>query len=138
MNEIKSACLWKLHRIMRSSEMNEGQNDAGKVVLLLTTFPDKETARQIGTIWIESQLAACVNILPGVESIYRWKGGTERSEEVQVIVKTVCSRLPKLEASLRELHPYELPEVLVLFPESGSEEFFAWIRSETMVDKSES
>lgn len=119
--------------------MIERQNGTGEeVVICLTTFPDSEKAGQIGTIWVESQLAACVNLLPGTESIYRWEGKTERSQEVLAIVKTTRARLPELESSLRELHPYDLPEFLVLPPESGCGAYLAWVRRETTLDKSPS
>lgn len=108
--------------------MIERQNGTdGEVVICLTTFPDSEKAGQIGTIWVESQLAACVNLLPGAESIYRWAGKTERSAEFLAIVKTTRGRLAALEASLRELHPYELPEFLILSPEGGSSEYLRWV-----------
>ena len=112
--------------------MIERQNGTDEeVVICLTTFPDSEKARQIGTVWVESQLAACLNLLPGVESIYRWEGKTERSTEVLAIVKTTRGRLPELEASLHELHPYELPEFLILTLDGGSSEYLAWVRQGT-------
>ena len=108
--------------------MIERQNGTDEeVVICLTTFPDSEKARQIGTVWVESQLAACLNLLPGVESIYRWEGKTERSTEVLAIVKTTRGRLPELEASLHELHPYELPECIVLEPRQVESRYAAWI-----------
>lgn len=121
---------------MREWWMIERQNGSKEeVVIFLTTFPDPEKARQIGTFWVESQLAACVNLLPGVESIYRWQGKTESSAEVLAVVKTTRGRLDELGASLRELHPYELPECLVLSPEGGSADYLAWVRGETTLDK---
>ncbi len=109
--------------------MIERQNGTDtEVVICLTTFPDSEKAGQIGTVWVESQLAACVNLLPGAESIYRWEGKTERSQEVLAVLKTTRGRLPELESSLRELHPYDLPEFLILSPEGGSAEFLQWVR----------
>jgi periplasmic divalent cation tolerance protein len=117
--------------------MIERQNGTdGDVVICLTTFPDSEKARQIGTIWVESQLAACVNLLPGAESIYRWEGNTECSAEVLAIIKTTRARVGDLEASLGELHPYELPEFLILSPEGGSSGYLDWVRGETTLDKS--
>ena len=119
--------------------MIERQNGTeSDVVILLTTFPDLEKARQIGTIWVESQLAACVNLIPGGVSLYRWQGKTEAASEALAVVKTTRGRLSELEASLQDLHPYDLPECLVLSPESGSESYLAWVRNETMLDKSPS
>ncbi len=116
--------------------MIERQNGAEEeVVIVLTTFPNREISGQIGTIWVESQLVACVNLVPGVESIYRWEGRTEVSAEVVALVKTTRGRLPELEASLRSLHPYELPELLVLAPECGLDAYLAWVRGETTLDK---
>ncbi len=116
--------------------MIERQNDTkDDVVMVLATFPNSEVARQIGTHWVESQLAACVNLLPGAESIYRWEGKTEVSAELLALVKTTRRRLPELEASLRDRHPYELPEFLVLAPECGSDAYLAWVRGETTLDK---
>ncbi len=121
---------------MREWGMVERQNGAEEeVVILLTTFPNQEISRQIGTIWVESQLAACVNLMPGAESIYRWQGRTEVSAEVVALVKTTRARLPELESSLRSLHPYELPELLVLAPECGLDAYLAWVRGETTLDK---
>jgi len=108
------------------------------LVMLLTSFPDAEKARQIVTIWVESQLAACVNLLPGVESIYRWEGRTECAAEVLAIVKTTRDRVDAHAASLHELHPYDLPECLLLSPESGSAEYLRWVLGETTLDKSPS
>jgi periplasmic divalent cation tolerance protein len=115
---------------MRCFRMIEKQNGTdGEVVICLTTFPDSEKAGKTGTFWVESQLAACVSLLPGTESIYRWEGTTERSAEVLAIVKTTRGRLGDLEASLREVHPYQLPEFLVLSPESGSSDYLQWVRN---------
>jgi periplasmic divalent cation tolerance protein len=115
--------------------MIERQNGTDEeVVICLTTFPDAEKSRQIGTVWVESQLAACLNLLPGAESIYRWEGRTEASSEVLAIVKTTRGLLPALEASLRELHPYELPEFLIVAPEGGSAEYLKWVRNGAVRD----
>lgn len=115
---------------MRCFRMIERQNGTdGEVVICLTTFPDSGKARETGTFWVESQLAACVSLLPGTESIYRWEGTTQRSAEVLAIVKTTRGRLRDLESSLREVHPYDLPEFLVLPAESGSSDYLQWIRN---------
>lgn len=116
--------------------MQERQNGTeDEVVVGFTSFPDEEIAGQIGTHWVESQLAACVTLLPGARSIYRWEGKTERAAEVLALLKTTRGRLAGLEASLRDLHPYELPEWIVLGSEDGSETFRDWVRRQTTVDK---
>jgi periplasmic divalent cation tolerance protein len=95
--------------------------------VVLCTFPDADTARQIGTFLVETQLAACVNLLPGVESIYRWQGAVETAGEVLVMLKTTAERLPELERELAARHPYETPEIVALRPEAVAERYAAWV-----------
>jgi len=107
----------------------ERQKDTPKsVVLILATFPSAEVARQIGTELVESQLAACVNLLPQIESIYRWQGKVETAEECLAIFKTTHERSDALAAWLRERHPYEVPEILFIPVESGLSDYLAWVR----------
>lgn len=94
-------------------------------MVVLCTFPDIEQARQIGAALVERQVAACVNLLPGVESIYRWEGKIERAGEVLAIIKT--TRYPELELAIRELHSYEVPEVLALPVAAGSVDYLKWV-----------
>ena len=94
-------------------------------VVVLCTFPDIDQARQIGAALVERQVAACVNLFPGVESIYRWEGKTERADEVLGIVKT--TRYADLEAAILELHPYEVPEILALPVAAGSAAYLNWL-----------
>ena len=98
-----------------------------KVLVVLATFPDRESARQIGTVLVEKQLAACVNISPGIESIYLWKEEIQQEEETLVIMKTTAARFGRLEAALREMHPYEVPEILALPVQAGSEAYLHWV-----------
>lgn len=98
-----------------------------KLLLVLVTFPDAEKARQIGTTMIESQLAACVNLVPGVESIYRWEGKIETSQEVLAIFKTTQEAWPAFEQRLKELHPYQVPEIVALAPEQVSAAYAEWV-----------
>lgn len=95
------------------------------VVIVLCTFPDIEQARQIGAALVERQVAACVNLLPGVESIYRWEGKVEQAAEVLGIIKT--TRYAELEVAIRELHPYDVPEVLALPVAAGAENYLRWV-----------
>ncbi len=101
------------------------------VVVVLCTFPDLPQARQIGTVLVEKQLAACVNLVPGVESIFRWEGEISREEEVLAVIKTQAARFGELERELQALHPYDLPEVLGLPVGAGSDAYLEWVRSET-------
>lgn len=96
-----------------------------EVMVVLCTFPDLDQARQIGAALVERQVAACVNLLPGVESIYRWQGRVERAGEVLALFKT--TRYPELEAALRELHPYEVPEILALPVAAGLPAYLEWL-----------
>jgi len=95
-------------------------------VVVLCTFPDLDQARQIGAALVERQVAACVNLLPGVESIYRWEGKVERAGEVLAVIKT--TRYADLEAAIRELHPYEVPEILALPVTAGLPAFLNWMK----------
>jgi periplasmic divalent cation tolerance protein len=95
------------------------------VMIVLCTFPDIEQARQIGAALVERQVAACVNLLPGFESIYRWEGKVERASEVLGLIKT--TRYADLEAAIRELHPYEVPEVLALEVTGGLPGYLHWL-----------
>jgi len=122
--------------------MIERQNGTSEdILILITTFADAETARQIGTQLVESQLAACVNVLPGVESIFRWQGEVQLDAEAIALIKTTRGRLVELETWLQTHHPYEVPEILVLTPESGSARYVQWVREsvssggETALDK---
>jgi periplasmic divalent cation tolerance protein len=99
------------------------------VLLVLCTFPDSEQARQIGTVLVEAQLAACVNLLPAVESIYRWQGKVETAAETLAIFKTTAAAFPAFEKTLTELHPYEVPEILALEPAEVAAPYRAWLLS---------
>ena len=98
-----------------------------EIVLVLSTFPSIEKARQIGTLLVEKQLAACVNLVPGVESIYRWQGKIETSAEVLAIFKTTAVRQLELSEALAALHPYEVPEILALKPSAVSPAYARWV-----------
>jgi periplasmic divalent cation tolerance protein len=99
----------------------------GQALVILVTFPDAETARRIVTTLVEERLAACGNLVPGVESIYRWQGAVETASEVLVILKTENSRYEALESRLKELHPYDVPECLALTVAEGSLPYLRWL-----------
>jgi len=101
-----------------------------EVVLVLTTMPDAERAEAFARTLVDERLAACVNVHGPMTSVYRWKGEIEREAERQVVVKTTRGRLAALEARLRSLHPYELPEFLVVAVEDGSAAYLKWVREE--------
>ena len=110
-----------------------GGRAASRAVVVLLTGPTAEALQAIGGSLVEERLAACVNVLPGVKSIYRWEGAVEESDEALAIVKTTVARLPGLEARVGELHPYELPEILAIEPDGGSIAYLNWIRESVTI-----
>ena len=99
------------------------------VRLVFCTFPDLDPARRIGGQVVEERLAACINLLPGVESIYRWKDQVESAGEVLGILKTSSAALPALETRLTNLHPYEVPEVIALDPAAVFGPYARWVQA---------
>ena len=97
------------------------------VVLVLTTLGGDADAPAFARTLVDGRLAACVNILPGVTSVYRWKGAVEQDREQLLVIKTTADRVSALEARVRELHPYELPEFLVVPATGGSPAYLAWV-----------
>lgn len=100
------------------------------ILLVFSTFPDLDKARQTGTMLVDSQLAACVNLCPNIESIYRWKGAVETGNEVLAIFKTTVQAYPALEKRLTEFHPYEVPEIIAMPAEKASEAYARWVMDE--------
>jgi periplasmic divalent cation tolerance protein len=96
-------------------------------VVALSTVASAEDAERLARALVERRLAACVNVVPGLVSIYRWKGGIERDEERLLVVKTQAEKVEELRAVLVALHPYELPELVVLPVETGHPPYLAWI-----------
>ena len=102
--------------------------------LVLCTCPDQATAESLARTIIESSLAACVNLLPGVQSIYRWEGRVELSAEILLLIKTARRCLPELEECIRTNHPYEVPEIIALDITSGYVAYLDWVLSSTLPD----
>jgi periplasmic divalent cation tolerance protein len=100
------------------------------VVIVLTTMPDDHRADELARLLVDERLAACVNVHAPMRSTYRWKGGIESDPERQLAIKTSKERVAALEARLRALHPYELPELIVLEAEAGAA-YAAWVGAET-------
>ena len=99
--------------------------------MVLSTFPSIEEARQIGTLLVEKQLAACVNLVSGVESIYHRQGRIETSAEVLAIFKTTAAKQLELFEALAARHPYETPEILALNPSAVSPAYAGWVAETT-------
>jgi periplasmic divalent cation tolerance protein len=102
------------------------QTPASTVSIVLTTVGADADAAAIARTLIDERLAACVNILPAMTSVYRWQGKVEQDREQQLVIKTASDRVAALQARLRQLHPYELPEFLVL-DATGSDAYLAWV-----------
>ena len=100
---------------------------AEKVLLALSTFPDQETARDISSELVTKKFAACANIFPGVESIYRWKEKIESGNETLVLFKLSEDRQSAFQEKLRSLHPYEVPEIIFVPISSGLPEYLRWV-----------
>ena len=98
--------------------------------IVLTTVADEPKAIEMASALVERRLAACVNIVGPIRSVYRWKGKLERETEFLLVIKTTADQAARLETAFEELHPYELPERVELSVEGGSEEYLAWISGE--------
>lgn len=100
---------------------------AANFSLVLVTAPDLKTARALAKAALAARLIACANLVPKIESHYRWQGKIEKSAEVLLILKFSKSKLPALEKLVLAKHPYDTPEFLVLPPSAGSEKYLAWL-----------
>ena len=100
------------------------------VVTVLMTAPNAETAEELGRTLVSERLAACANVVPNIVSMYWWEGELQRDDEAMVILKTVRQRAEALEARAVELHPYSVPEVLVLAVSGGHTPYLDWVGNE--------
>ncbi len=107
------------------------ETQAVDVRIVLSTFPSPEKAAEIARILVEENLAACVNLLPGVRSIYRWQGVVSDDTETLALIKTTAVRYDALASRLVSLHPYEVPEIIALNPAAGHAPYLAWIAGST-------
>lgn len=112
---------------MRESAMNQE-------LLILTNTPDAATAHAIARVLVENRLAACVNLLSGVRSVYRWQGVVEEATEVTMLIKSTQARYAELEAAIKSAHPYEVPEIIALPLVGGLPQYLEWLVSETKKD----
>ena len=104
-------------------------------ILIVTTHaPDREVALKIAHALIERKLAACINILADCTSVYRWRGKLETAIEVPLIIKTRTEIYDELEAAIRSLHPYELPEIIAVPVERGLSDYLDWVNAETVTE----
>ncbi len=105
--------------------------NSAKAFVVLSTAANQTQAEELGQALVEKRLAACVSLLPGIQSVYRWQGKIERSSEVLMIAKTTEDLVQELTTELARLHPYETPEILALPVENGFQPYLSWIAEVT-------
>ena len=103
-------------------------------LLVVTNVPSREVALEIARALIERKLAACVNVLAECTSVYRWQGKVETAAEVPLLIKTRAAIYDEVEAVIKELHPYDLPEIVAFPIERGLAEYLEWVNSETVTE----
>lgn len=101
-------------------------------LLVFTNLPDRASAEKLAAALVEQRVAACVNVLAPCRSVYRWQGAVRHEEEHPVLVKTTSARYAALEAAIRALHPYELPEIVAVPIERGLPAYLEWLAAETI------
>lgn len=104
---------------------------APQVLLVQTNCPDGDTAARLAAALVDGRLAACANVLAPCASIYRWQGQVEMATETSLLLKTAADRYPDLEARIRELHPYEVPEIVAWPLAAGLPDYVNWVIAET-------
>ncbi|MGH8666478.1 MAG: divalent-cation tolerance protein CutA [Burkholderiales bacterium] len=103
-------------------------------LIVLSNLPDRNAALELAEKLVERRFAACVNVLAECTSVYRWQGKIETAAEVPVMIKTTAARYPALEQAIRELHPYELPEIVAVPIREGLPGYLQWVAAETRSD----
>jgi periplasmic divalent cation tolerance protein len=102
---------------------------AEEVILVFTTWPDADAARAAARVLVEEKLAACANIIPQVESLYRWEGKVETASELLMILKSTIGRYPQLETRIKALHSYEVPEIVSHRVTDGLPAYLRWVEA---------
>ena len=102
-----------------------------KFILVLSTFPASTSVKDIAEILVNEKLAACINIIPEVQSVFRWKDKVDNAPENILIIKTTLNLYDILERRIKELHPYELPEIIAVPIEKGLTEYLDWVSENT-------
>ena len=101
------------------------------VCVILCNVPDAETGQALARALVEKRLVACVNLLPGVQSVYRWQGQVEQGSETTMLIKTALARYDEVEKEIRAVHPYDLPEILCLPVQAGLPAYLEWVVRES-------
>jgi periplasmic divalent cation tolerance protein len=107
------------------------KKSAGQVLVILVTAVNQEEAVRIGEGMVNAKLAACANIIPGIQSIYRWRGKVVKAQEVLLIMKSSKPRYRALEKAVKAMHTYEIPEIIALSVKEGFDQYIEWVHSET-------
>ncbi|MEN6584904.1 MAG: divalent-cation tolerance protein CutA [Sulfuricella sp.] len=100
-------------------------------ILVITNLPNIDSANRVAEALISGHLAACVNLLAPCTSVYRWQGKIETAEEIPLLIKTLASHYSKVEAAIKQHHPYELPEIIAVPISAGLPEYLNWVAAET-------
>ncbi|MDE2234857.1 MAG: divalent-cation tolerance protein CutA [Gammaproteobacteria bacterium] len=100
-------------------------------LVIFSSFPDRESAEKLATLLVEEGLAACVNLVTGVTSIYRWQGNLHREPECLLIIKTNTARFEALRGRVRALHPYQIPEIIAIPVSHGDDDYLRWLNQST-------
>lgn len=115
-------------RKFKSTKMSPNPNETpNEALVVLTTVESADDGERLGRLLIERRLAACVQILPPMTSIYRWQGKLEQASEHLLLIKTTRTVYPELEPAIKENHPYETPEIIALQVETGSRSYLDWL-----------
>lgn len=104
-----------------------------KAILIITNFPDRKSALALAEKLVETHLAACVNVLSECSSVYRWEGKTETATEIPLLIKTQQQHYDQVEQMIKAMHPYELPEVIIVPVSGGLPAYLQWIADETRI-----
>jgi periplasmic divalent cation tolerance protein len=119
----RTGCLTMVAPIMKKS--------SGPILVILVTVGNEKEAIRIGEGMVSARLAACANIVPGVQSIYHWKGKVVKAQETLLILKSTKTRYRALEKAIKAMHTYETPEIIALPVKEGLDQYIGWVRSET-------
>jgi len=101
--------------------------------IIICTCPEEESATKLSRVLVEEQLAACVNILPKIKSVYRWQGKVEQDNEYLLLIKTLESKFQLVKTRIQVLHPYDVPEVIALNIQQGNKEYLDWISNSILL-----
>jgi periplasmic divalent cation tolerance protein len=100
-------------------------------IVIMITVPSREVGEQVANALVEGRLVACVNIVPGISSIYQWQGNIEQEDELLLIAKSRATLFNRVATLVKQIHPYDVPEVIAIPIVAGSSEYLAWIDTET-------